>query len=338
MSARHGKKVTSNDVAKLAGVSQSAVSRVFTPGGSASEEVIAKVKEAAEALGYRPNAAARALNTGRSRIVGLVVAYLYNEFYAEAVERLSLAFQERGYHVLLFMASPTTGDVNSVIKDILDYQVDGVVFASVNLSTGLWADLERHSIPTVLFNREQPGLDYATVVTDNIAGGREVARYLISLDHDRIGYVAGFEGASTQRDRELGFVEGLSEAGLEIATRAVGGFIQSQAEDVARRMFDRPDAPTAVFVCTDHMALAVMNVIRYELHLRIPEDVSVVGFDDIPAASAPCYDLTTYRQRLNRMVAETVSAMVAQIESGKMTNDRLVVPGSLIVRGSTAGR
>lgn len=338
MKTHRGKKVTSTEVARLAGVSQSAVSRVFTPGGSASDEIIGKVKAAAEELGYRPNAAARALNTGKSKVIGLVVAYLHNEFYAEAVERLSLALQEKGYHALLFVASPTVGDIDSVMQEILDFQVDGVIIVSVNLSPGLWADLERHHIPTVLFNREQPGVDYTTVVMDNVEGGREIARHLTSLGHERIGYVAGFEGASTQRDRELGFTDGLAEAGLEIATRAVGNFVRSQAEEGTRWMFDRPDAPSAVFVCTDHMAIAVMDVLRHELKLRVPDDVSVVGFDDIPSAALASYDLTTYRQRLNRMVAEAVAALFKEIEDGRSETQFMRIPGSLIVRGSTARR
>lgn len=333
---RRARKVTSIQVAERAGVSQSAVSRVFTPGASASQAVVDKVRQAAAELGYRPNAVARMLQTGRSRMVGLVVAYLHNPFYAEAVERLSLALQERGYHVLLFVASPTVGDIDRVMQEILDCQVDGTIIASVNLSPGLWAELERHAIPTVLFNREQPGVEYATVVTDNVEGGRAIARHLLDLGHERIGYVAGFEGASTQRDREVGLRETLTAAGRGIAVRGVGNFVQVQAAEVARRMFDRSDAPTAVFVCTDDMAFAVMDVIRHELGLRVPDDVSVVGFDDIPSAASPAYDLTTYRQRLDRMVAETVDLLMAGIEGEASAKPRLAVEGALVIRGSTA--
>jgi DNA-binding LacI/PurR family transcriptional regulator len=113
-------KVTSLDVARLAGVSQSAVSRVFTPGASVSKHTIEKVRQAAAELGYRPNVLARSLITGRSRIIGLVVAYLENYFYPEVVERLSVALQEQGYHVLVFMAAPTVGDVQGVVQEILD--------------------------------------------------------------------------------------------------------------------------------------------------------------------------------------------------------------------------
>lgn len=328
-------KVTSNDVAKLAGVSQSAVSRVFTPGASASKRTVEKVRRAAVELGYRPNVLARSLITGRSRIIGLVVAYLENYFYPEVVERLSVALQEQGYHVLVFMAAPTVGDVESVLQEILDYQVDGIVLASVSMSSVLAEQCQAFDIPVVLFNRDQDDPRLSSVTTDNRAGGRALANLLVSLGHERIAYIAGFEGASTQRDRELGFRDGLAAAGQELFARGVGNFEHPQAQEAARRMFDRTSPPDAVFVCNDHMAFAVMDVLRFELGLRVPQDVSVVGFDDVPPASWPAYNLTTFRQRVNRMVAETVTTLMDRIETRNMEPRRIKLDGALIVRKST---
>lgn len=329
-------KVTSVDVAKRAGVSQSAVSRVFTPGASASKETVAKVRKAAAELGYRPNVLARSLITGRSRIIGLVVAYLENYFYPEIVERLSVALQQKGYHVLVFMASPTVGDVEAVLQEILDYQVDGLVLASVSMSSVLAGECQALGIPVVLFNRDQDDPRLSSVTTDNRAGGRALAQHLVELGRSRIAYIAGFEGASTQRDRELGFREGLEAAGLGLYARGVGNFEHPQAQEATRRMFDRPDPPDAVFVCNDHMAFAVMDVLRFELGLDVPGDVAVAGFDDVPPAAWPAYDLTTYRQRINRMVAETVATLMDRIEGGGTDPRRLQLDGALIVRGSTA--
>jgi DNA-binding LacI/PurR family transcriptional regulator len=328
-------KVTSLDVARRAGVSQSAVSRVFTPGASASKRTIEKVRRAAAELGYRPNVLARSLITGRSRIIGLVVAYLENYFYPEVVERLSVALQEQGYHVLVFMAAPTVGDVEGVLQEILDYQVDGIVLASVSMSSILAEQCQSLDIPVVLFNRDQDDPRLSSVTTDNRAGGRALADLLVSLGHQRIAYIAGFEGASTQRDRELGFREGLSAAGQELFTRGVGNFQHPLAQEAARRMFDCATPPDAVFVCNDHMAFAVMDVIRFELGLRIPEDVSVAGFDDVPPAAWPAYNLTTFRQRVNRMVAETVSTLIDRIEAKNAEPRRVKIDGALIVRKST---
>ena len=328
-------KVTSLDVAKRAGVSQSAVSRVFTPGASASKHTIEKVRRAAAELGYRPNVLARSLITGRSRIIGLVVAYLENYFYPEVVERLSVALQEQGYHVLVFMAAPTVGDVEGVLQEILDYQVDGIVLASVSMSSVLAEQCQSLDIPVVLFNRDQDDSRLSSVTTDNRAGGRALADLLVSLGHQRIAYIAGFEGASTQRDRELGFREGLAAAGQELFARGIGNFQHLLAQEAARRMFDCAKPPDAVFVCNDHMAFAVMDVLRFELGLRIPEDVSVVGFDDVPPAAWPAYNLTTFRQRVNRMVAETVSTLIDRIEAKNAEPRRVKIDGALIVRKST---
>lgn len=328
-------KVTSVDVARLAGVSQSAVSRVFTPGASASKATIAKVRKAAAELGYRPNVLARSLITGRSRIIGLVVAYLDNFFYPEAVERLSVALQQKGYHVLVFMASSTVGDVETVLQEILDYQVDGLVLASVAMSSVLAGQCHALGIPVVLFNRDQDDARLSSVTTENRAGGRAMAEHLVELGRTRIGYIAGYEGASTQRDREIGFRDGLEAAGQSLYARGIGNFLRDQTQEATRRMFDRADHPDAVFVCNDHMAFAVMDVLRFELGLRVPDDVAVAGFDDVPPAAWPAYDLTTFRQRINRMVAETVTILIDRIEGGDTEPRRIQIDGALVARGST---
>ncbi len=330
-----GDKVTSNDVAKRAGVSQSAVSRVFTPGASASKDTIEKVRRAAIELGYRPNVLARSLITGKSRIIGLVVAYLENYFYPEMVERLSVALQAKGYHVLVFMASQAVGDVEEVLQEILDYQVDGLVLASVSMSSALAEQCQALGIPVVLFNRDQDDARLSSVTTDNFAGGRAIADHLVAIGRTRFGYIAGFEGASTQRDREAGFRSGLAAHGRELHARGLGNFEHPQAQEATRRMFDRADPPDALFVGNDHMAFAAMDVIRFELGLRIPQDVAVAGFDDVPPAAWPAYALTSFRQRINRMVAETVTTLMAQIEGGDTDPRRIRIDGSLITRGST---
>jgi LacI family transcriptional regulator len=327
-------KITSVQVAKRAGVSQSAVSRVFTPGASVSKKTADKVKKAAEELGYRPNILARSLITGKSRMIGLVVAYLENYFYPEALEKLSNALQAKGYHVLVFMAERTTGDINKVLGEILDYQVDGIVMASVAISSELATRCQAAGVPVVLFNRNQDDDRLSAVTSDNVAGGRKLAEFLIKGGHKKIGYIAGWEGASTQRDREAGFRSGLADAGLDLHARECGEFRYEKAQEAARRMFKRPDWPDAVFVANDHMAFAVMDVLRSEFGMRIPDDVSIVGFDDVPLAAWPAFDLTTVRQRANQMVAETVRTLLASIEKKDVVPRRVAIEGPLIVRGS----
>lgn len=327
-------KITSADVARLAGVSRSAVSRVFTPGASVSEATARKVREAADALGYRPNILARSLLTGRSRMIGLVVAYLDNHFYPGALEKLSTALEAEGYHVLVFMASQTAGDIEQVAAEILDYQVDGLVLASVALSSDLARRCRISGVPLVLFNRRQGGAEEMAVVSDNHAGGRLVAEHLIAQGCRRLGHIAGWEGASTQRDREAGFLEGLRAAGLGLVAREIGDFNTERARDAARVMFDRPDRPDGVFVANDYMALQVMDVLRHELGLSVPGDVRVAGFDDVPTAGWPSYDLTTIRQDTGAMVRETVRKLLGAIE-GQDGASATVLPVELVARGST---
>lgn len=330
-----GGRVTSAEVAARAGVSQSAVSRVFTPGASASAKTVEKVRRAAAELGYRPNVLARAMVSGKSRMIGLVVAYLDNYFYPEALEILSNTLQERGYHVLVFMASQTAGNIDGVVDEILDYQVDGIVAASVALSSDLSDRCQAAGVPIVLFNRYQEDTRHWAVSSDNFGGGQAAARHLLACGHERIGYVAGWEGASTQRDREAGFRAGLAEAGRDIDLRAVGQYRGDAAAEAARSLLDRPDRPDAIFVANDHMAFVAMDVARSELGLRIPEDLAVIGFDDVPPAAWPAYDLTTIRQRASAMVARTVDILLADIEGRSGPPKLETIEAPLILRGST---
>ena len=326
-------KVTSLEVARLAGVSQSAVSRVFTPGASASKKTVEKVRKAAKELGYRPNVLARAVVSGKSRIIGLVVAYLNNQFYPEALEKLTNTLQERGYHVLIFMASHQAGNIDNVVEEILDFQVDGIIAASVALSSDLSDRCRTAGVPMVLFNRAQDDTAMSSVTSDNVAGGRKAAEFLLAGGHQKIGYIAGWEGASTQRDREAGFVAALKEAGVTLHAREIGNFVAEEARQATLKMFNS-DAPDAVFVANDHMAISVMDTLRFELGLNVPGDVSVIGYDDVAVASWPAYNLTTIRQPANRMVAETVDILLSKIEDPDVSPRRVEIDGPLIVRGS----
>lgn len=330
-------RVKMTDVARVAGVSTSAVSRVFTPGASASEETVAKVREAAERLGYRPHRLARSLTTGRSRIIGVVVAYLENYFYPQALELLSGALQARGYHVLVFLSGEPDAEIDHIIEEILDHQVDGVIMASVAVSSELAAQAEASGVPVVLFNRRQDAGRFTSVTSDNDGGGHAVGRFLLAGEHQRIAYVAGWEGASTQKEREAGFRRALAEGGRALHDRAVGNYRWGDAADAARALFDRPPArrPDAVFVANDHMAFAVIDVLRGELGLRVPDDVSVVGFDDARPAAWQAYQLTTVRQRARRMVEATVEHLLQRVEGeADGPPSETIIEAPLIVRRS----
>ena len=327
-------KITSLDVARLAGVSQSAVSRVFTPGASASPTTAAKVKKAALELGYRPNPIARAMITGKSRIIGLLVAYLDNQFYPVALERLSAALQERGYHILVFMAKNSTDGVEEIVQELLDYQVDGIVAASVAVNGDLAERCADAGIPVVLFNRGQDGSGLSTVTSANFDGGRKVADFLAAGGHKRVAHIAGWSGSSTGRDRQRGLIEGLAAHGSEPTHLIDGMYNRDTAAEAARQLMTLPEPPDAIFVGNDHMAFAVMDAIRSDRGLSIPGDVSIVGYDDVPLASWGAYDLTTVRQPVNRMVDATIETLLGEIDSVDRPGQKTEIEGPLIVRGS----
>ena len=327
-------KVTSAEVARLAGVSQSAVSRVFTPGASVSAKTMEKVRAAAEELGYRPNVFARSLITGRTRIIGLVVAYLENQFYPMALELLSRALQARGYHILVFMAENSTERVAQVMSELLDYQVDGIITASVAMSNDLTTRCDGAGIPVVMFNRGQDDARLSEVTSDNVNGARRAAEFLIKGGHKRIAHVMGWQGSSTGRDRAEGFKQAMQAAGLQPFAMVDGTYSREKAAAVTRELCQGPERPDAIFVGNDHMAFAVMDTLRHELGLRVPQDVSVVGYDDVPMAAWPAYGLTTIRQPVNRMVEATVAALLNQIEGGSSAPTKVKINGPLMVRTS----
>ncbi|MEY4779816.1 MAG: hypothetical protein RLZZ607_1129 [Pseudomonadota bacterium] len=327
-------KVTSAEVARLAGVSQSAVSRVFTPGASVSAKTMEKVRAAAEELGYRPNVLARSLITGRTRIIGLVVAYLENQFYPMALELLSRALQARGYHILVFMAENSTERVAQVMSELLDYQVDGIITASVAMSNDLTTRCDGAGIPVVMFNRGQDDARLSEVTSDNVNGARRAVEFLIKAGHKRIAHVMGWQGSSTGRDRAEGFKQAMQAAGLQPFAMVDGAYAREKAAAVTRELCQGPERPDAIFVGNDHMAFAVMDTLRHELGLRVPQDVSVVGYDDVPMAAWPAYGLTTIRQPVNRMVEATVAALLNQIEGGSSAPTKVKINGPLMVRTS----
>ena len=328
---------TAQDVAKLAKVSQSAVSRTFTPGASVSEDTRHRVTLAAKTLGYRPNAMARSLITRRSRIIALVMSYLENQFYPLVIEKLSQKLQRQGYHVLMFISDGDETD--GVLDEILQYQIDGVVMASAMLSPTLAKQCADSGVPVVLFNRVPDTSAYArhttsSVTSDNRRGGALVAELLLERGHRRIAFLAGLEQSSTNVERERGFNEAMARAGVPVHRRAVGHYSFERAQQAAREMFARPGPPPdAVFVANDHMAIAVMDVLRGELGLRVREYVGIVGFDDVPQAAWGAYRLTTVVQSVEQMVAATVELLHEQMRPDAQPRN-IVIPCELVERDS----
>ena len=324
--------VTSGDVARLAKVSQSAVSRTFSPGGSVSAETRALVLAAARKLGYRPNVLARAMISGRSKLIAVLVAYLDNQFYPVVLELLSRSLQAHGYQVMLVMTDP--GDQDGVVTKMLQYQVEGIVMASATLSSSLARECAKTGTPVVLFNRYVPASPTSSVTSDNIEGARRLAHFLVDGGHSKIAFIAGHEDSSTSRDREAGFCKGLAERGLALFARAVGGYTFEGGAAATRLLMAERHKPDAIFVANDHMAFAAMDVLRGEMGLRVPHDISIVGYDDVPEAGWGGYGLTTISQPAQAMVDATVAILLEQVEKRVVTKRAAMLPGELKVRGS----
>ncbi|GAB5427504.1 MAG: LacI family DNA-binding transcriptional regulator [Devosia indica] len=325
--------VTSSQVARRAGVSQSAVSRTFTPGASISPKTREKVMAAAQELGYRPNAIARSLITNRSRIIAVVMAYLENLFYPDVLEELGRLLVKENYRLLLFTGHMDR-DSDPVFDQLMQYRVDGIILASTTLSSHLSEECATAGIPVVLFNRTTERDAVSSVTTRNREGGRRIAEFLIAGGHRRFGYISGVESSSTNRDRFAGYQEALAEAGHDEIAIGVGNYDRAEAEAAAREMLSQPDRPDALFVANDHMAVAVMDVARYELGLSIPEDLSIVGYDDVGPARWTSYGITTMSQPLKRMVEATVNILMGQISSGEIEAEHRILSGELMVRTS----
>jgi DNA-binding LacI/PurR family transcriptional regulator len=325
---------TATDVARLAGVSQSAVSRAFTPGASVAEETRARIAEAAASLGYRPNAIARSLVSRRSRVIGVVAAYLQNHFYPDVLERLSAALRQEGYHILLFTTDAASA-ADPLLEEIIAYRVDALILASTSLSSALADECRAAGIPVLLFNRTTAAGDVASVTGENRRGGQVIAEFCVACGHRRPAFVAGIENSSTSRDRERGFVERLAELGAPVPMRAVGEYRFDRAAEAARDLLSRPERPDFIFCGNDHMAMAISDVVRHEFRLRVPEDVALVGFDNVAPADWPSFDLTTFSQPAGPMVDRAVAMVLELIEEPRTPIRHETVRGELFLRRST---
>lgn len=326
-------RVTAADVAARAGVSQPTVSRVFTPGSNVSKEKQQKVKAAAEELGYRPNTLARSLNTGRSNTIGVVLAYLNNPFYPEVLQKFSESLSAHGYHVMVFFAANQAEEVDGVIENLLAHQVDGIILASVSLSNKLTSRLQDLDIPFVLFNRGQEDRSLPVVATANLESGRIAGRFLAAGGHRHVAHISGWQKSLNGRERQQGFIDGLLDYDLKPLRCIDSHFRREMALDATRELFSAAQKPDAIFVGNDYMAFAVLETLKHELCIRVPDDVSVIGFDDVEMSAWKTFDLTTLRQPVNRMVAATV-LMIVDMINNRETSNRIEIQSELMIRGS----
>lgn len=326
--------VTSQQVAALAGVSQSAVSRSFSANASIAPKTREKVLAAAKQLGYRPNSIARSLITRSSRTIAVVMSQLDNPFYAQMLDHAARRFQQHGYHLLLFMGSDEEQSA-SVMAEILQSQADGILMLAAMLSSSFAEECVERGIPVVMINRTVAFDGVSQVAGDNYRGGYWVGELLVKTGCERIAFIAGLPESSTSSQRRQGFLDALAMQGRACWAEVRGDYQFATAQAVTRELFHVAPYPDAIFAANDHMAVAVMDTLRAEMGLRVPEDVSVVGFDNTPVAAWPSYQLTTVQQPVEGMVDEAITLLLAQIESGNVSGERKVLPIEPVVRTST---
>ena len=323
---------TAEDVARLAGISQSAVSRAFTEGASISEAMREKVREAAGQLGYRPNLIARSLISGRSNIVGVGIGNLENPFLASTLDMLSLSLAEAGLRLLLFTTNPR-GAIETSIQEVLQYRLDALVLLATALSPTLAVQCRDARVPIVLYNRSSSEPGVSTVNGDNAHGATAIADFLLDGGHRRLAFMAGMDESSASREREEAFGAQIGRRKGPPAVRESGQFTHAGGMAAARRLLSRPDRPDAIFCANDDMAIAAIDVARSEFGLKVGQELSVVGFGDVSTARWPSFSLTTFSQPIDKMVAETMG-IVAALRDGEIGAVSRVVKGELIIRDS----
>lgn len=325
------KPVTSYDVARLAGVSQSAVSRYFTPGASISARTSAKILKAVNKLGYQPNEIARSLIMRRSSLVAVVVANL--GFNPEFTSVLGQALSARGLNTLLFTLDHER-DADRVIEQLWQYRVAGVV-AAVTLAPRHVEMLSLREIPLVFVNRVYEEIAVNSVSCDQIEGERWLVDELYAAGHRRIAIVSGPEDSPVSRQRVSSAAERLEKTGIKPVEILVADFTYQGGRDAMRKLASGAVRPDAVICANDMLAIGCIDEARHGLGLRVPKDISIVGFDGLSIGQLASYDLTTIRQPTNLMADAAIDMLLARGANPKLMAEKRVFSGEL-VRGASA--
>lgn len=324
--------ITAKDVAKLAGVSQSSVSRVYFEGAKVSEKTRQKVLAAAKELDYRPNEFARSLITNQTRIIGLVMKGVQNPFYPQVLKQFTLAFKQHGFSVL-FVHTNNDEIQSEDIETLLNYNVAGVIITDATMSLKVANAFKQNKIPLVFFNRKLNNSDFYSVCCNNLSASRQIAEFLLSKGASEMVYIAGNSDASTSLEREKGFNEVLKNKQATFQKYS-SDYTYEGGYQTANQMIDANQIPSAIFVANDIMAFGVIDALR-ERFIKIPEDLKIVGFDNIEMASWPVYQLTTWEQPIEKMVEATVSYLLDEIHEYTGLADTVEIEGALVERKTT---
>lgn len=323
----------STDVARLAGVSRSAVSRTFTEGTYVSEETRQKVLEAARMLNYSPNAIARSLSKRATGLVGIIAADLYNPVHADMLEKMSRSLQARGFGIVLLV--PDTSNFDEFIPRLLSYQVDAVITTVATLDTHLPLAALQTGRPVVMMQQILGTNVLNSVSSDDYGGALAAGQLLCRTGHKRIAYISGRSDTANNRDRERGLRDALAAHGLVLHSEENGLFQREAAAAATRRLLSQSPRPDAIFCANDLMGLVALQVAREEFSIAVPEDLAIVGYDNSESASWSAPALTSVGPDMNEMVKLTVDMVVRKIAGGDGSVEHLLVPARLVERQTT---
>ncbi|MCX2732670.1 LacI family DNA-binding transcriptional regulator [Saccharopolyspora sp. NFXS83] len=325
--------ITSHDVARFAGVSQATVSRALRGDPRVSEATQQRVRNAAEALNYVPSEAGRSLSTRSTRRIGVLVSDLANPFYPYLVGPLHDELEQRGYRMMLLTER---SDDALATERLLDHSIDGAVLTTATSGSGLPDALRRKQVPFVFLNRVD-GRDGAdSAVVDNERGGQIVAGELAELGHRKVALLGGSTDTSSGRDREHGFVGGLADAGITLPATRIrrGPYDFDTGYRGLTELLDADPDLTAVFCGNDVVAIGAYNAALRE-GLRIPDDLTLIGFDDLPMASWEAFSLTTIRYDLPEMARAAARLLVERLSGEANRSARQVAFAPELVRRGT---
>lgn len=326
--------VTLKEVAALAGVSKSAVSRCFTEGASISPATRAKINKAADQLGYRPNALASSLTTGRTKLIGLVSNNFQNPIFLQVFDLFTRALQERGLRPLLVNLSDET-DPEASVRLLQQYSVDAAIVASSTLPVSFAEEFQAAGVPVVhAFGRfvDQPKV--AVVGIDNQEAGRMAAQELIQRGYRKIAMLAGPDSATSTQDRLAGFLEGVKSApDVEFSTSFAKAYSYDAGWDEMQRLIAGGQLAEAYFCGDDVLSIGALSALQRS-GLNVPKDVGLIGLNDMEMARWKNVDLTTIRQPIPEVVRLCVQMLSDMLEEGGEQPKARLLPCELVERST----
>ncbi len=329
-------KVTIKDVARKAGVSPATASRVAGNYGYVSKAIRQKVLAAVQELGYRPNTVARSMVTKSTRILGLVVTDITNPFFAHLVRSVEDVTWEAGYTLFLANTDENAQREEAILQTILERQVDGVILVpSTSQSTPHLVHFIQQDIPLVLLDRNVKGLAVDAVMVDNENGAYQAVTHLIRLGHRRIGMVIDNLDISTNAERLAGYRRAFREADLTVEEQLIQScqFTEQSAFYLATEMVNHPQRPTALFTANNFMTLGIIHAAR-EANLRIPEDIALVGFDDMEWTAFSPLQITAVAQPVQELGNVAAKRLLMRLEGDQTSPMEIRLKTSFIIRKS----